>query len=331
MTTHQATYRVGSNIAFIKYWGVADPAINLPLNNSISLTLADAHTTTTVAWETDGALAIDEITLDDVRLDQKAMGRLVRHLDRLRALAGVDWRARVASRNNFPAAAGIASSASGFAALTVAGAAALGLDLAPTPLSALARLGSGSASRSLFGGFVEWERGHDHASSVARPLFAPDHWALCDLVAVVSRAAKATSSEGGHRLAGTSPLLAGRLASLPAALETVRSAIAERDLHRLGPVIEADALAMHAVMMTSQPSLLYWQPATLTLLHAVPQWRAEGLAVYFTIDAGPNVHLICAADDAPAVAERAAALPGVESVISSRPGPGPQRLTEHLF
>jgi diphosphomevalonate decarboxylase len=320
----KATYRVGSNIAFIKYWGVADPAINLPLNNSISLTLADAHTTTTVAWDTDGALATDEITLDDVQLETKAAARLVRHLDRLRALAGVDWRARVASRNNFPAAAGIASSASGFAALTVAGAAALGLDLSPTQLSALARLGSGSASRSLFGGFVEWERGHDHDSSVARPLFGPEHWALCDLVAVVSRAAKATSSEGGHRLAGT-------LASLPTALETVRSAIAERDLHRLGPVIEADALAMHAVMMTSQPSLLYWQPATLTLLHAVPQWRAEGLAVYFTIDAGPNVHLICQAEDAPAVAERAAALPGVESVISSRPGLGPQVVDEHLF
>jgi diphosphomevalonate decarboxylase len=327
----KATCRAGSNIAFIKYWGVADAALNLPLNNSISMTLADAYTTTTVEWHNQGQQTVDEYTLDNIQLDERAAHRQARHIDRIRALAGVDHRVRVVSHNNFPAASGIASSASGFAALTVAACHALGLDLDAERLSALARRGSGSASRSLFGGFVEWERGYDNASSVAHALYPSDHWALYDLVAVVSGAAKHISSESGHRLAATSPLLAGRLAGLPAQLDTVRQALAERDLRRLGPVLEQDALAMHAVMMTSTPSLLYWQPATLEILHAVPQWRADGLTTYFTIDAGPNVHLLCEEKDAPAVHQLLESLPGVQRVIASRPGPGPQLLDAHLF
>jgi diphosphomevalonate decarboxylase len=187
---HTATARVGSNIAFIKYWGVSNADLNLPLNNSISMTLADAFTTTTVAWNHSGT--------HGRRVEGKAADRLVRHLDILRGLAGVDWRATVESANNFPMAAGIASSASGFAALTVAGSAALGLDLSPTRLSAVARMGSGSASRSLFGGFVEWQQGHDDATSIAYQLFPEAHWALRDIVAVVSKAEKRVSSAGGQ-------------------------------------------------------------------------------------------------------------------------------------
>ena len=255
-TTRKATVRAGSNIAFIKYWGVDDATLNLPQSNSISMTLADAHTTTTVEWLEEGQAAKDAITLDGVPLDERKAARLVRHLDRIRELAATDRRVRVVSQNNFPMASGIASSASGFAALTVAACQALGLHWSATRLSAVARRGSGSASRSLFGGFVEWERGHDDATSVARQLHEPDHWQLYDLVAVVSGAEKAVSSEQGHQLAPSSPLNAGRVASLEQALSEVRAALTVRDLRRLGPVIEQDALAMHAVMMTSQPSLL---------------------------------------------------------------------------
>jgi diphosphomevalonate decarboxylase len=326
----KATARAGSNIAFIKYWGVADAQINLPLNNSISMTLADAHTTTTVEW-LPGA-AGDEITIDGRRLDERAAERIVRHLDRLRSLAGVTLRARVVSQNNFPMASGIASSASGFAALTVAGCAALGLELDATRLSALARRGSGSASRSLFGGFVEWEQGHDDASSVARQIAPPEHWPLADIVAVVSGAAKAVSSEHGHTLAASSPLNDGRIASLPCALGEVRDAIAQRDLRLLGPIIERDALAMHAVMMTGTPSLIYWQPGTLEIIQAVRHWRQQdGLPVYFTIDAGPNVHLICDASNAVTVEQRLERLASVQSIISSKPGGAPQMLDEHLI
>ncbi|OUC09468.1 hypothetical protein RY27_02680 [Litorilinea aerophila] len=332
----KCTVRAGSNIAFIKYWGVADPALNLPLSNSISMTLADAYTVTTVAWEERPAQARgeapDEIVLDGVRLEGEAAQRIVAHLDRLRALAQVDWRARVVSQNNFPAAAGIASSASGFAALTVAGCRALGLELSPTRLSALARRGSGSACRSIFGGFVEWEQGHDDTTSVARPLFPAEHWDLHDVVAVVSRAAKAVSSAGGHQVAATSPFNAARIASLPPLLATVRDAIAARDISRLGPAIEQDALAMHGVMMTSHPSLLYWQPGTVEVLHAVRRWRQEeGLAVYFTIDAGPNVHLICEQDQVAPVVQRLQQLASVQQILVSGPGPGPVELDEHLF
>ncbi len=327
----KTTVRAGSNIAFIKYWGVADAAINLPLNSSISMTLADAHTTTTVEWDQSGRLAEDAITLDRQPLTGQAAARLARHLDRIRDLAGMTWRARVVSENNFPMAAGIASSASGFAALSVAGCLAAGLNLEPGALSALARLGSGSACRSLFGGFVLWDRGDDHETSIARPLFPPDHWDLYDVVAVVSRAAKTVSSEGGHRLAQTSALNACRVAQAEQALPLVRQAIAERDLAALGPILEQDALAMHAVMMTSTPGLFYWQPGTVEIIHAVRQWRAEGLNVYFTIDAGPNVHLMCAAEDAPAVQTCLAALASVQDVLVSRPGPGPLCSEDHLF
>ncbi len=327
----KTTFRVGSNIAFIKYWGVSNPALNIPLNSSISMTLADAHTTTTVAWDTAGRLAADEITLDGEDLSESKAKRLVDHLNRLRAVAGVDYRAQVASYNNFPMASGIASSASGFAALTVAGAAALGLDLDATQLSALARRGSGSASRSLFGGFVEWQKGSGDEDSVAHQLYPADHWALRDIVAVVSSAEKKVSSANGHLLALSSPLVDARTDYVGGWLEEVRAAIAERNLGRLGPIIELDALTMHSIMMTSRPSLFYWQPGTLVILEAVQQWRADGLPVYFTIDAGPNVHLICEAASAGEVEKRLSAISAVEQIIVSRPGPGPQRLDEHLF
>ena len=324
--------RAGSNIAFIKYWGVDDATLNIPQNNSISMTLADAHTITSVEWAPRAELAQDQITIDDQLLDSAASTRLVRHLDRIRNLAQVDERARVVSQNNFPMASGIASSASGFAALSVAGCAALGLELDNTQLSALARLGSGSASRSLFDGYVEWEQGHDHDSSIAFQLYPAEHWALYDLVAVVSRAPKKVSSAHGHPIAATSPLNRGRIDSLGPQLEAVREAISACDLSILGPVIEQDALAMHAVMMTGSPSLLYWQGATIDIMHAVRQWRAEeGLQVYFTIDAGPNVHLLCEADDVDSVRARLQTLNVVERVIVSRPGPAPTQLTEHLF
>ncbi len=351
LSERKATCRAGSNIAFIKYWGVADAGedLNIPLNNSISMTLADAHTTTTVAWDDSDCLPADTVVIDGVQLQGAPAERIVAHLDRLRALAGVPYRARVVSNNNFPMASGIASSASGFAALTIAGAAALGLQLDARRLSAVARQASGSASRSLFGGFVEWERGWGREESeeergesessslldtrsVARQLHDEGHWALRDVIAIVSASAKRVSSSSGHRLAATSPFNAARTRCVGAWLETVRRGIAERDLSLLGPVLEADALAMHAVMMTSAPSLLYWQPGTLEALQGVRAWREdEGVPVYFTIDAGPNVHLICEADSAAEVERRVGALPAVGRVLTSGPGTGPQLLDGHLF
>lgn len=332
----KTTIRAGSNIAFIKYWGVDDAAINLPQTDSISMTLADAHTTTTVEWQADSASANhtdkDTIMVDGRELAGEAGARLVRHLDRIRTIAGTQQRAHVASQNNFPMASGIASSASGFAALTVAACRALSLDLTASQLSALARLGSGSASRSLFGGYVQWDRGADHESSVARMLFPAEHWELYDLVAIVSSGEKKVSSEGGHRLAATSPLNLARVAHVQSLLLVVQQAIAKRDLTMLGGPLEWDALAMHAVMQTGTPSLLYWQPGTLEVIQAVRRWREEeGIISYFTIDAGPNVHVLCEAPTVRLIQARLSELPAVNSVLVSRPGPAPFSLPDHLF
>jgi diphosphomevalonate decarboxylase len=330
---YKATARAGSNIAFIKYWGVANPRLNLPLNNSISMTLGSLHSTTTVEWDTAGRLTADQIAIDGERAEGKKAERVTQHLDLIRHLAGDRrFRARVASRNNFPMASGIASSASAFAALTMAACAALNLNFDRTKLSAIARRGSGSASRSLFSGYVEWERGNDDATSVARQIFPAEYWNLRDVVAIISTAEKAVSSQSGHTLAMSSPFNAGRIDSLYSALQEVRTALTLRDLTRLGPVIEQDALAMHAVMMTSKPSLLYWQPGTLEVLQAVRRWREEdGFPVYFTIDAGPNVHLICEPAFERDLLKRLQTLSGVRSVVTSGPGDGAEVIDQHLF
>ncbi len=320
MTTYAATARAGANIAFIKYWGNLDEALRLPLTNSLSMTLDTTVTITTVMF--DPALQGDQLTLNEEAIVGPALERVSAHLDHLRRLAGVTLPAHVTSRNTFPTGAGIASSASAFAALTVAAAAALGLDLSPKELSALARLGSGSAARSIFGGYAELIAGARHEDAYAVQIAPPDHWPLVDIVAVVSREHKAVGSTGGHALAHTSPLNPARLAHVHTALARARSAILARDIETLGEVMELDALTMHAVMMTSRPSLLYWLPGTMAVMHAVRSWRREGIPAYFTIDAGPNVHVITLPDYATEVQARLRAMPEVKEIITCQTGEG---------
>jgi diphosphomevalonate decarboxylase len=214
---------------------------------------------------------------------------------------------------------GIASSASGFAALTLAAAAAAGVELGEPALSALARLGSGSAARSVPGGFVEWRAADAHDESYAWSIAPPDHWDLRDLVAVVSRRHKAVGSTGGHGAASTSPLFQARLAGLEDDLPLVREALLARDMAVFGPAVEAEALSLHAIAMTSRPPVLYWAPETLDLLHRIHGWRADGLPVYFTLDAGPNVHLLCEGAHAPDVETNLAGVDYVEQVLHNRP------------
>ena len=325
----KATATAGSNIAFVKYWGNLDDDLRLPLNGSLSMTLDAARTTTTVEFSP--RLTGDELAINDEAAAPAALERASRHLARLRALVGCESHARAASRNTFPADAGIASSASGFAALTVAACVALGLALDREELSRLARLASGSACRSLYGGYVEWLPGGRHEDSFARQLAPPEHWDLADVIAVVSTGAKRVSSSAGHRSAATSPFLPCRLAALQTALTRTRTAVLAKDLPALGEMIEADALSLHAVAMTASPSALYWQPATVAVMQAVRDWREEGLPGYFTIDAGPNVHVITEARHAQAIAERLAALPGVLRTILCGPGPGAEVNVDHLF
>ena len=278
------------------------------------MTLDAAHTVTTVQFLPD--LEADVLILNEEDAGLKATARAAKHLDHLRKVAGTEHKAKIISRNSFPTGAGIASSASGFAALTVAAAAALGLDLSHPELSRLARLGSGSASRSIDGGFVEWHPGTDHESSYAVPLAPADHWDLVDIIAIVSQVEKDVGSSAGHPLAHTSPYYAARQTELETVLPAVRQAILEKDMPRFGELIEAEAISLHVAAMTSKPSILYWGPGSLEIMHALRMWRAQGGPVgYFTIDAGPNIHVIAERSQADQLLEQLQALPHVERCI----------------
>jgi diphosphomevalonate decarboxylase len=325
---NKATAVANPNIAFIKYWGKADEALNLPANPSLSMNLAGLTTVTTVEFRP--GQPSDAVTIDGQLVAGDARERVVTHLDRVREMAGVEQRAWVASRNDFPAGTGLASSSSAFAALSLAASRAAGLTLDEAALSRLARLASGSACRSVPGGFTLWEGGTD-GDSYARQVAPPSHWALVDVVAVVSREHKGVGSQAGHALAPTSLFHAARLAAVPELLARVRAAIEARDLAALGQATEIDALAMHGVMMTSRPPLFYWLPATLEVMQAVRSGRQGGLAAYLTLDAGANVHCICAAEDAGRLVQRLRNLPGVLDVLVSGPGAGVRLVDYHLF
>ena len=322
-----ATAFANANIAFIKYWGNRDHELRIPSNGSISMNLDGLFTRTRVSF--DNALYCDELVLDGQTRTGAALQRVSAMLDRVRRLAELSCNARVESRNNFPMGAGIASSASAFAALTLAACRAAGLDLDEAALSRLARTGSGSACRSVPGGFVEWRAGSRHENSYAYSIAAPEHWGLVDCVAIVSREHKVTGSSEGHPLAHTSPLQSARVDDAPRRLGICRRAILERDFEALAEIVELDSNLMHGVIMTSTPRILYWQPATLTVMQAVTAWRKQGLPVCFTIDAGPNVHVICTAPVGLEVAERLKALAGVEAVLSATPGGPAQTIDEH--
>jgi diphosphomevalonate decarboxylase len=312
----EATATAPSNIAFIKYWGNLDADRRLPFNDSLSMNLSAAYTRTRVRFLP--GEGHDRVVLDGETRFGPSRDRVVEHLDRIRRRAGLRAAAVVESHNSFPMGTGIASSASGFAALTVAGCAAAGLDLTEAELSALARLGSGSAARSIPAGFVEWRAADTDEGSFASSIAAPDHWDLRDVVAIVSREHKRHGSTDGHAAALASAFFPARLGELRQRLPLVRRALLERDMSAFGPAVEAEALSLHAVAMTGRPPILYWEPATVALLGQVARWRRDGLAAYFTLDAGPNVHLLCEGSVADDLEAAALALDYVESTIANR-------------
>ena len=334
----KATVTAPANIAFIKYWGARDLDRAIPMNTSISMTLEHCVTQCTVETLDHGGE--DEVWLAEPdggfgTPDPDFARRMRAQLDRVRQWAGRKEPLRVATRNTFPTAGGLASSASGFAALTLAAIGAFGKKTSPRDLSLLARRsGSGSACRSVFGGFVEWAANAGNGSdeeSYARQIADADHWDLRDVIAVVEIGPKTVSSIEGHKLATTSPYYTKRLELIPDRVERVRKAIRERDLDALGPVIEEEAIDLHLITMSSHPPIFYWSPGSLAVLRAVRELRQEGLAAWATMDAGANVHVICDADSEDEVAERLEDLPAVGFVIRDGVGPGPEQEEEHLF
>jgi len=335
----KATVSAPANIAFVKYWGARDLERALPMNPSISMTLE--HCVTQCTLEVLEREGIDEIwnAEPDGGFGTPApefAQRVRAHLDRIRKWAGRAEAVRVATRNTFPTAGGLASSASGFAALTLAAVRAFGKKVSTKELSLLARRsGSGSACRSMFGGFVEWatSRGNGNLDedSYGWPIADVEHWDLRNVIAVVEIGPKTVSSIEGHRRALTSPYFDKRQELLPDRLEKVRRAIRECDLAALGPVIEEEAIDLHLIAMSSHPPIFYWSPGTIAVLRAVRELRQEGLAAWATMDAGANVHVICDTDSEDEVADRLEDVPAVGFVIRDGVGSGPDEETEHLF
>jgi diphosphomevalonate decarboxylase len=330
----KATISAPANIAFVKYWGARDLERVIPCNPSISMTLSRCVSNCTVE-PLDGE--VDEVWLAQAGggfsvPPHDFAGRVRAHLDRIREWAGWEGAFRVATRTEFPSAAGLASSASGFAALTLACVAALDRMASPQEISALARLsGSGSAARSVFGGYVEWPAGGPEDDPWAGPLAAADEWDLRDVIAVVEIGPKVISSLEGHRRAPTSPYYTKRLELIPERLERTRRAIAERDFGLLGPVLEEEAIDLHLIAMSSQPPIFYWSSGTIDVLRLMREMRQEGVEAYATLDAGANVHVICPPESEDDVADRLEELAAVGFVIRDGVGPGPSREIEHLF
>ena len=312
------------NIALIKYWGNRDNELRLPVNGSLSMNLDGLFTRTSVSF---GNAKFDSLTINGQPVRGKGLERVSFILDLVRDMAGTRDRAEVTSEINFPTGAGIASSASAFAALTLAASNAAGLSLSEPELSRLARRGSGSASRSIPGGFVEWQMGSEEADSFAFSIAPPNHWELSDCIAIVSAGHKKTGSTEGHAIAGTSSLQSARVADAPHRLDLCRRAVLERDFAALANIMELDSDMMHAVMMTSSPALHYWQSASVTVMQAVRAWRAEGLPVAYTVDAGPNVLVLCPSEVQKEAEARLRNLPGVEKILVAKVG-GPARLVE---
>lgn len=325
----KATAKAPANIAFIKYWGKADEERRLPLNDSLSMNLTGAHTTTTV--EFDPAFIEDSVDIIDGEFSEQEKARVIKGLTRIRERAGSKLRARVVTKNTFPKGAGSAASASGFAALTLAGFTALGITLSEKELTVFARLGSGSACRSIPDGFAVWEKGTDSESSYAYSLYPADYWDIRDILVIVDKSMKKVSTTDGMERVATSPKLAARLDAVPRRMALIQEALEKKDFRLFGSITEEDCLDMHAVMQSQVPPLMYWSPATQRIMAHVVRLRAEGIPVYFTIDAGPNVHVICEEKDELTVAESLKKLPGIEEIIYNKPARGAHIISTHLF
>ncbi|MGH8234240.1 MAG: diphosphomevalonate decarboxylase [Rhodanobacteraceae bacterium] len=326
----RATAIAQPNIALVKYWGKRDDVLNLSASGSLSITLEALHTRTSVRF--DAAYAHDDIVLNGCQNEAESR-KIGAFLDLMRARAGLATRAQIVSENDFPTRAGLASSASGFAALAVAVDRALGLGLDKSELSRLARRGSGSAARSIFGGFVEMAAGErgDGEDAFATPLLEPQEWPLTVVIAVTTHAAKSVSSRAGMDLSRrTSPFYRSWIATGTGDLATAREAVLARDFDKLAQVGEASCLAMHAVMLSTRPGLVYWNGATVECMQRVRTLRElEGHGAFFTIDAGPQVKAVCLPDATLRVAEALREIPGVEAVSVSGLGDGARVVEDH--
>jgi diphosphomevalonate decarboxylase len=312
-----------ANIALSKYWGKADEKLNLPAVPSVSITLEPLTTRTRVRFGT--RVRADRFLLDGKPAEARESARVSKLLDTVRRQAGIDLRAEVDSANDFPTASGLASSASGFAALAAAARAAAGLPFDRLAISALARAASVSAARSALGGYVELPLASPSEQSLAaRQIAPPEHWPLHFVIAITTEDKKAVGSTTGMlHTSRTSPYYPSWVAVAPVLCAEIREGILSRDLARVGAAMEQSTFAMHACALASAPALIYMRPATLAVFDRVRSLRdQDGLSVWATADAGPHVKALCQPKDAQRVERALAEVPGVLRTIVAEPGQG---------
>ena len=310
-----------ANVALIKYWGKSNEALKIPAAASLSITLDGLITRTEVAF-------LDDLEGDSIELDGKGVSlptgaRTI--IDLVRTQSGLSAALQIKSTNNFPTAAGLASSASGMAALAFAASKAAGLELTRTQLSVLARRGSASAARSVFGGFVELQSDKDtsDADAYAKELADAEYWPLQVMIAVTSQKEKKISSSQGMRLsAEKSSYYQAWVDGQDTALRLARQAIVEKDFQKLADVAQLNTLKMHGLMLATPPGLVYWNATTVSCIHALQDLQESGVPVFFSIDAGPQVKAVCLPESSQKVQEVLQTIPGVEKVIPSGLGPG---------
>lgn len=318
--------RAHTNIAFIKYWGKENEELIIPKNNSLSLTLDAFYTDTQVTF--DGSLSNDILFIDGEEQDEKALKKAQVILDLVRTEAGITDYAKIDSKNHVPTAAGLASSASGLAALAGAASLAAGLNLSEKELSRLARRGSGSASRSIYGGFAEWQKGTSDTDSVAVPIDNAD-WDIGMIFIIVDDGRKDVSStEGMRRVVETSPYYEGWVSSTKDDLDAMKAAIKEQDGAKVGAIAERSALKMHALNLSANPPFNYWSPDSIVAMRKVEEFREQGYPVYLTMDAGPNVKLICKASQMDELYHSLLETFREDQLVMAKPGPGIQVLED---
>lgn len=317
----KASARAHTNIALVKYWGKKDPQLIIPQTDSLSLTLDKFFTDTTVEFIE--SLKQDELIIDDQPVAPQKMAKVTAVLNQVRSLSQQHYFAKIISQNNVPMAAGLASSASAFAALALAASTAAGLHLSPRDLSRLARRGSGSATRSIFGGLVEWHAGVDDASSYAEPIMEQVDFGIEMIAILIDTKQKKVSSRGGMQLSvTTSPLYPAWRKVVADDMQAMKAAILKRDINQMGHIAEENAMRMHALTMSADPAYTYFEGATIKAINLIKGLREQGINCYYTMDAGPNVKVIYDHQDRQRIIDKLAPVFGKDHLIIAQPGPG---------
>ncbi|MFA6064987.1 MAG: diphosphomevalonate decarboxylase [archaeon] len=331
----KVTVKANANIALTKYWGKKDAALKTPWNSSTSITLDGLETTTTVDF--DKKYKTDVFILDGKEYAETTdeYKEVKEQLDIIRGKAKIDLKAKVMSKNDFPTAAGFASSASGLAALTFASAKAAGLNLSTKELSIISRMGSGSASRSLIDGFAIWHRGSasDGLDSFAEQIAPKEHWPEFRILGcVVSKNAKKIKSRAGMaQSVKTSPIFETWYTTAEKDAQAMVQLIKDKNFEALGQLAQKNCLLMHSCAITTTPPVIYWAPGTLEVMHRVMEMQDEGMKCYFTMDGGPQVKIICLEKDVKAIKKEIKKLESVHDIIECKPGMGPREVKGHLF